>query len=344
MSDDVNIPPAEDAGPEPEETTTPAPEPGPNLPAWLPWAVAGVLALAVIGLAIGFFVRGGGSSSASAGSDDARTAETIRQMVLLFGQQSGESVNAHSTVGKLSDGIPSDIPSYPGARIVASNLVESASQPPYFFVVSDTGDSQKSVVDYYARALDSDPWQLVGESRRQESVGFQFLRANDSTQSGVVMVGQPEGQFTSIMMIFGDEQAQSTPAAFKPGPDQDLPAGFPGDIPVYPGANVADTAFSKTSGPVQYRVSLLTKDDAGQVLDYYRSRLGDSGYQVSDSGSGGSSASNGTPTADATPGAGTTPTALDISNNSYTGTISTGPATEDSSYTQVVIQLQAAGQ
>ncbi len=341
MSDDVNTPPAEDAEPDAEQTTTPAPEAAPRLPAWAPWAVAVVLALAVIGLAVGLFVRGGGSSSGGS-SDDARTAETVRQMVLLFGQQSGQLVTARSSVGKLSDGVPSDIPSYPGARLVSSNTVESAGQPPYFFVVYDTSDSQKSVVDYYATALDSDPWKLVGESRRQESVGFQFQRGGDATQSGVVMVGQPEGQFTSIMMIFGDEQAPSTPAAFKPGPNQDLPAGFPSDLTVYPGATVAETAFSKTSGPVQYRVALLTRDSDSQVLDYYRSKLGDAGYQVTDSGSG--SSSNGTPSADATPSANTTPTAIDISSSGYTGTISTGPATEDPTYTQVVIQLQATGQ
>ncbi len=341
MPDDVNTPPAEDTEPEPEATTTPAPEPGPRLPPWAPWAAAGVLALAVIGLAVGLFVRGGGGSSSGGSSDDARTAETIRQMVLLFGQQSGQLVNARSSIGKLSDGMPSDIPSYPGARLVSSNTVESSGQAPYFFVVFDTGDSQKNVIDYFARALDSDPWKLVGESRRQESVVFQFQRGDDPTQSGVVVVGQPEGEFTSIMMIFSDEQAQSTPPAFKPGPNQDLPAGFPGDVPIYPGATVAETAFSATSGPAQYRIGLLTKDSDSKVLDSYRSKLGDAGYQVTDSGSGSSS---GTPSADATPSADTTPTAIDISSSSYNGTISTGPATEDPTYTQVVIQLQATGQ
>lgn len=341
---DLKTPPSEDAAAEPEQTATPPPEPGLRLPVWAPWAVAGVLALAVIGLAVGLFVKGGGGGSSAGSGDDARAAESIRQMTgLLFGQQSGQPVDTHSTVGKLSPGLPSDLPSYPGARIVTSNSVESAGQSPFFFVVSDTSDSQKSVADYFTQALDSDPWKLMRESQTQESIGLQFQRS-DGSQSGVVMVGRPEGQYTTIMTIFGDEQAQASTPAFTPGPNQDLPAGFPADLPVYPGANVAETAFDKTAGPVQYRVSLLTKDSDSQVLDYYRSKLQDSGYQVSDHSSASSSGASGTPSADSTPAADTTPTALDISNSDYQGTISTGAASEDPSYTQVVIQLQASGQ
>jgi hypothetical protein len=60
------------------------------------------------------------------------------------------------------------------------------------------------------------------------------------------------------------------------GEDAEIPADFPSDLPVYPGAKVVAGVVAGKGG----MVTLQTGDDPGEVADFYREKLAGEGWSL----------------------------------------------------------------
>ena len=65
---------------------------------------------------------------------------------------------------------------------------------------------------------------------------------------------------------------------------QPTPAGFPGDVPVYPGARLTAGASFSGSSEMTYGIDWETLDSIAKVQAFYASKLNQNGWSISFSG------------------------------------------------------------
>jgi hypothetical protein len=283
-------------------------------------AIAAVVSAVIVGVAVWFIASGG-----SGGGDD-RVTSNVTNVVNAFSQgQSGTITRRFE--GVLAPGFPNDVPLYPGAKLISSELQISGADADYL-VVYDTGDARQKVADYFSGKLDADPWQIDASQDGRDSSLRQFSNASDANVRGLVLAA--ESKQDNLTTVIVSVQVTSGAAAagtetFDPGESRPLPAGFPTSVPTYPGATVISSAYQKSSGSHAYSVSLVTQDSASKVLDYYRAQLATNKLTVTDGDASQSSLAGAT--------------AIDFTDAGQTvgGSITVGALAEDSKYAQIDI-------
>lgn len=284
---------------------------------------AGLIALAALGLAAWFLVglfRGGG---------DGRARADVSNIVGVFSQGQDSVVGRYE--GKLPEGFPDNVPSYPGAKLISSTRSISAGDVSYL-VVYDTRDARPHVSGYFTDKFGDDPWQVVGGQDGLDTTLHQFSRIDDpDVTGGVYVTDSRETDVTTIVLTLQVKSAGSSAskAAFDPGAGKPFPENFPETIPQYPGSTNIESSFRKQPSSNLFAVSLVTKDDATTVLSFYRERLGRNGWTVQDGDASTSSL------------AGAVAIQFSDDQSSLQGQLLAGMLPEDDAYTRVDIQIQA---
>lgn len=235
---------------------------------------AGALLLGAIGGAIGMWLLSGGDDSATrAGADTANVINAFSQ---------GQGVDVTRYEGELPPGFP-EVPTYGGAEVIAA-VEQFSGDDAGYLAVYDTPDSREDVAAWYRDNLVEDPWQVDAGQDGGDSLLLRFSRIDDANVSGVLLVGESkDGDYTTILVSAnviaggGGERA-----GFSPGVSKPLPDGFPSGIPAYPDAVVIETAFEKQAGSDGYAVSLITTDNADDVLRFYEDAFSDNGWDVAE--------------------------------------------------------------
>ena len=259
--------------------------------------------------------------------DNERVAGVVSR-ILALGQPAGASVQHFA--GRLPDDMPVELPSYPGAALMAS-LRHVVSDDAVYFIVLDTGDSPDDVLQYYEEAFSEDPWQVEAASSTEELTALQFSKVDDANISGAVAVNQSlEGDgrssiFMSLEVISGAGEEEEEP--FQLGASRPLPHDFPSDIPIYDGSTVIATAYVRSPGNQDFLITFLSQDPQDEVIEYYRQEFEDKGWSVADE-----------------PGEGfaTSISFQDSASPEISGTVSADVFPEEGDYTQVGMQLRLA--
>jgi hypothetical protein len=284
-------------------------------------AIAAVVPAVIVGVAVWFIASGG-----SGGAGDKRVTSNVTNVVNAFSQGQSGTVTRRFE-GNLAPGFPKDVPLYPGAKLLSSELQISGADADYL-VVYDTSDARQKVADYFSGKLDADPWQVDASQDGRDSSLRQFSNVSDANVRGLVLAA--ESKQDNITTVIVSVQVTSGAAAagtetFDPGQSRPLPAGFPTSVPTYPGATVISSAFQKSSGSHAYSLSLVTQDSASKVLDYYRAQLATNKLTVTDGDASQSTLAGAT--------------AIDFTDTGKTvgGSITVGALAEDSKYAQIDI-------
>jgi len=294
----------------------------------LPALIALALIPAIVaGVAVWFLAD---MLGAGGGDDDERLERNVANVVNAFTQQQGARTVRYE--GQVPPSFPDDIPQYPGARVVSS-LVQVRGDDAQYIVVYDTEDTRQDVGNYFAEAFAEDPWQVEIEQVGRESTVQQFSNIEDADVSGIVLaVESLEDETTTIFMsvqVVGGA-SDNEPEDFEPGASKPLPAGFPGDdIPQYPDSILIESAYQKQPNATQYLISLITRDDPGDVIDYYRETLEERGFTVED----------GDPEQNPEGGESITFASTDPE---LSGSVTAFEFADDENYTQVDVQVQTA--
>jgi hypothetical protein len=231
---------------------------------------------AVAGALLAFGPAGSGASDA-----DRQTAASLAAILALSGDsQSRFDEFLAATPGSL----PAGIPSHPGARLVVSYRLNFGDTDTYL-IVSRVDAAEDAVVQYFLDALDEDPWQVTGGSSSPDLVAVQFSNVEDPNVQGAVNVRSPEEGATAILTVVQTPHKDTGEPAVKG--IRSMPPDFPEEVPVYPDAVVTDAAFLKQPGSVRFFLSALTRDGAGDVVDFYRGAFEDQGWSVDDASAGG---------------------------------------------------------
>lgn len=257
------------------------PRSGAGLPKWLPYFLLAVVPAMLVGLIVYATAGNGGGGSDAAGVLDG---------FIRLGPSGGEGIESYA--GNPPPGYPSDMPQYPGSKIIVSFLIRS-DQGNSYFVVYQTSDATDKVLSYFQEHLDDDPWQVEVSQASPEFSGVQFTRPDDADVQGDVSVNRSEiDNRTSIYVSYQDLTPSSRQA---PPPDEfvlpasrALPPGFPNDVPIFKGKDtttVTTTYFERGQGATSFYVSFLTKDSQDDVIDFYRAEFEKRGWTVTDSAS-----------------------------------------------------------
>ncbi len=279
-------------------------------------------ALLAISLAAAFVASGcgGGSSSDS-------KAESIIQKFLEASQSPG--TKSQVMLGKVPDDLPAGVPEYPGTKLLGSVVTTAEGGLKDDAVLRETGDAVGDVYAYYEQAFDTQPWRILASTAPGKIAAIQYANTNDPNMAGTVLI-QPSGDDGNGSIIYTSVQTASTDnattEAFKLGPSKPLPRGWPSQLPIYPNANVADTAWSRSGSSQQWQVSLLAVTTPKDIIDYYRTQLANAGFSVTENPAQGGVSS------------------LSFENKltsiPWTGTVTTQTFASDPTYAQAVIQLQ----
>jgi hypothetical protein len=259
----------------PAESAHPAPGRAPAL-RWLALAALAIVPAAIVGVVVWSVMRGSDSSDGRASSDVANILSAFSQ-----GNQDSVTTRFERTV---PDGYPSDIPTYPNARVVSA-LVQTQGEDASYIVVYDTTDTRDAVASWYQDALEHDPWQITFGQETRESAIRGFDKTDDPDVSGVVLVSESKGGglttiLTSVQITSGAKDAEKQP--FETPATRALPEGFPADIPDYQNGILFEAAYQKRGGGNQFLVSYVTKDSADDVIAFYKDKLGAAGFSVTD--------------------------------------------------------------
>lgn len=234
-------------------------------------ALAGAIVAggAVAGALFAFGPGGDGATDA-----DRQTAASIAAILAL----SGDSRSRFDEfIAATPDSLPEDIPSHPGARLMVSYRLSIGDSDTYL-LVSRVNEPEEAVVAYFLEALDESPWQVTGGSSSPDLVAVQFSNVENPDVQGAVNIRSPQRGATAILTVV------QTPHEDSGEPDvassRALPADFPSEVPMYPDAVVTDAAFLKQPGSTRFFLSALTRDDAGEVMDFYRGVFEDQGWSV----------------------------------------------------------------
>lgn len=229
-------------------------------------ALLAIVPAAIVGVAV-WFVAGGGD-----GSGDARLGGNVANVINAFtaGQQ-GTDVERFE--GELPPGFPEELPRYPGSRTVAG-VRQITGDDVSYLVVFDTSDSRQQVSNFYEERFGADPWQIeLGQASRGSSL-HQFSNIEDANIEGVVLAAESKTDrittiFVSVQVVGGGRDVEGP--AFDPGVSRPVPAGFPADqVPQYPDSILIETAYQSQPNARTYLITLVTRDDAEAVLDFYR--------------------------------------------------------------------------
>jgi hypothetical protein len=145
------------------------------------------------------------------------------------------------------------IPTYPGAKVLSSG--DGAAR----HTLMQTGDAPDKVIAFYHDTLKRNGW-VVGKEAA--------LPGNS-----VVLDSVKEGVYCTVLVIpLGAwVQATVTVSRAKDVKDVDVPM----DVPVYPGAKIAD---ARAVGDLT-QLFLMTSDGLDMSLDYYKASLEKLGWQ-----------------------------------------------------------------
>jgi hypothetical protein len=268
--------------PETHETVVAAPARRSGIPAWL-LVVAAIVPAVIVGLIVFFLL----------GSDDAddspSAAAGIVDGLMRLGQ--ADQANITSFEGELPPEFAPDFPIYEDAEVVVSIAMASEQGTGYLIVMS-TPDSTSEVYEFYNTRLDAEPWQVEIGRSSAEFTGLRFLRPDNIDVSGDVSLHRSElGDRTVIYLSYSDISQAILPGGdtspFSLGPTRPLPVGFPGDIPIYQGAEesvILDTYFERGQGGQAFIVTFLTRDSQDDVIEFYRQDFEGKGWVVSDAG------------------------------------------------------------
>ncbi|MBF6598903.1 MAG: hypothetical protein IVW36_00135 [Dehalococcoidia bacterium] len=313
-----------------------------SVPPWL-FVAAVIVPAVIVGVVVWFIAAGVNGGSSGTGG---RSQQDVASILNAFSSQQGATSTRFE--GKLPPGFPSGIPTYPGATLVSS-LRQVQNTDASYLIVYDTADQPDKVAKFFDEKLNSGPWQLQGGQTDSNGTVHQFSNTRNPNITGLALIAESKDKkvttiLESIQVVAG---ATGTQEAYSPGASKALPSGFPSSIPQYPGSVTIQSGYQKQAQGNQYIISLVTKDAASKVLDFYRNKFTGNGWTVSDAPD-----PNATPADSATPGAASpTPSgpATAISFNDakkqLSGSVSTSKLTQDQSYTRVDVQvaLPAAG-
>ena len=262
------------------------------------------------------------------GSDNRADADVASLIQAFSSQNEGSTVQRFE--GELAPGFPEDVPVYPDGRIVSS-VVQVSQEDALYWAVYDTEARFDEVVGYFHEKFSEDPWQVdLGQDSGESSVR-QFSRIDDPDVQGVVLVGaSKDGEvttiFQSINVVAGADDAPER--EFDPGAARPLPEGFPEDLPQYPDGLVIETAFRREPRNDGFAISLVTRDDAGDVLGFYRDEFERLGWTVADADASQSQL----------------PDAQAITfeaGEELQGNVTTSEFTEDENYTRIDVQVNS---
>jgi hypothetical protein len=287
---------------------------------WLPVLAAALIPAAIVGALVWVFAPGGESQ------DDRVHRDVTNVLNAFSSSQEGTTTRFE---GELPPGFPDDLPVYPGARVLASLLQVGDSDAGYL-VIYDTDDARADVAAFYDERLSADPWQVDAGQDGRDTTAHQFSKIDDPNIAGVLLIAESKDDelttiVASVQVVAGAEDLD--PQAFVEPPGRALPQGFPPGIPVYDGAVLIESAFQRQAGARNFALSFITRDDASDVLDFYRDRLEEEDLSVEDAGTGSSSIEDAEAIrfADA---------ALEL-----TGEVAVGAFSDDENYTRIDLQV-----
>lgn len=217
---------------------------------------------------------------AGCGGDGDQTGRIVERL-LASGQD--QDTQVRTFVGKMPSEMPWDVPRYPGSKILASFVLEQAGQSTYF-VMLDSDDAAADVLQFYEGAFDEDPWQVEGFISSSEAMAIQFSKIDDANVSGGLSVDDLSegGSGVSLSVQLIEDSGAQEEEPFELEASRPLPSTFPDDVPLYPGATVTDTTWLRSSGAVEFLVTLLTTHAQEDVIEFYRGELADRGFTVVD--------------------------------------------------------------
>ncbi len=240
-------------------------------------AVAAIVPAAIVGVVVWLLASsGGGTSTSRLGGDMTTLLNAFSQ-----GQPGTITTRYEST---LAPGFPSDVPLYPGAKLLSS-LSQVKGEDVSYVAIYDTKDSRNKVTELFRNKFKDDPWQIDGGQDGRESTLHQFSKINDPNVTGLVLVGSSkDGKTTTILesvqVTAGAKHAKAP--AFATEAARTLPDGFPDSVPAFKDATLIESAYQTKAGAKSFVASYITKGDASGVLDFYRSTFKDAKFTVAD--------------------------------------------------------------
>lgn len=283
---------------------------------------AAIVSALIAGVIVWFVASGGGASKDRINAD-------VSNVVNAFSQAQGGASQRFE--GSLAPGYPSDLPAYPGAKLLSS-IAQVRGADASYLVIYDTGDNRAKVSAYFADKFSADPWQIDASQDGRDSALHQFSKINDEKIRGLVLAAESNGDnVTTIVVslqITAGASALGT-STYDPGVPKTLPDGFPDTVPAYPGSVLVEAAYQTQPNGRAFTLSFVTKDDITKVLDYYRAQLQSSSLTVTDG--------------DATQSTLENAAAIDFTDTAQTigGQVTAGKLAEDGSYTRIDMQVQA---
>ena len=275
------------------------------------------------------------AASIMAPENKSRLSADVTNVLNAFSQGSSTSGAIVSRYeGETPPLFPSSIPKYPDASLVSAVMQVQGDDVSYL-VIFDTTDARRTVAGYLDEQVKSEPWfveasqdgrdfdvrQITNSSEPNLSLLYLIAESNQDNRTTIVV---------SAKVVSGARGLLKQP--YSPGESKPLPDGFPDKVPQYPGSTIIERSFQKQAGSTMFTVTLVTKDSASQVLDYYRGQFKDGGLTVD----GGDAAD---------PEAAPSDTSVAFSDDQQTldGQINAGPFADDESYTRVDMQVTASG-
>ena len=281
------------------------------------------------------------AAAALAPENKSRLSADVANVLNAFSQSSSSGAVSSRYEGETPPLYPSNIPKYPGAGVV-SGVMQVSGEDVSYLVIYDTTASRRTVSDYFNKQLSSGVWQVDASQDGRDSDVRQFTSTDDPNLKGLALVAQSkqDNRTTIVMSVQVTSGAKNLiKQPYSPGDSKPLPDGFPAAVPQYPGSTIIESSFQKQPPSTAFTVTLVTKDDAAKVLDYYRGQLKTGGLTVDAA----SSAPGATPEASPTAQSDTTVTFTD-DKQTIGGQISATPLTEDQSYTRVDLQVTTKSQ
>lgn len=249
-------------------------------------------AVALAACALGLVLGCGGG-----GGDDGTAGVIHRLFLAALAQDPGR---LESFPGALPDAMPAEPPLYPDATLVLSVREPAPLQSPdlgpqeqpgttpaplLYLIVLDTGAARSDVLAFYESELDEAPWRLEQAASTAELDTLAFSHRDDGDLTGTVAIARGrDDDRTSVLISFEDAGAvQVAERPFELGESVPLPAAFPPEVPIYQGATVRETAFSRAPRADSFLALLLTDDEQADVIDFYREHFEGLGWTVDES-------------------------------------------------------------
>lgn len=290
-----------------------------------------VVPAVVVGAAAWFFADRVDGDSGGRGSD-ARTNANVASIIETFSQ--GQVGRTQRIEGAVPEGLPEDIPSYPGAEVLSSQ-VQITGDDALYLVVYDTSDSIEDVAAYFDEALSDDPWQVDLGQDSADASARQFSKIDDADVEGQFIVEAADDAdvttiFLIVQVVSGASDAEL--ADFEPPISRPLPEGLPDGLPAYPDGIVTETVFSRAPDGDTFGLTIITRDSAASALEFYTDDLQGKGWTVNESDPEGSGLENAI--------------AISFESDDATaqGSIAAGDFIEDRNYTQIALQVRVVEQ